>query len=101
MAGPVRFRYSSDRWSAGRVHDALYQPLDAKFGATMSGPWFRPPDGYEARRLAMDNGDLALFCWSDDDAYWMGNTETPEPLWRTNKQTFEEAPGAISRPTGR
>jgi hypothetical protein len=49
----------------------------------------------------MDNGDLALFCWSDDDAYWMGNTETPEPLWRTNKQTFEEAPSAISRWTRR
>ncbi|MBO4247884.1 hypothetical protein IL252_08670 [Halomicrobium sp. IBSBa] len=97
MAGPIRFRHSSERWNAGRVHDALYQPLDAKFGATMADPWYRPPDGYEARRIAMDNGDLALFCWSDADAYWLGNTETPKTLWRTNKCTFEEASHGVAR----
>lgn len=47
----------------------------------------------------MDNGDLALFAWQPDDtgAYWLGNTETPEPLWRTEKYTFDEAPYPIAR----
>ncbi len=45
----------------------------------------------------MDNGDLALFAWSDADAYWLGNTETPEILWRTDKVSFAEAPHGISR----
>ena len=63
----------------------------------MDEPWFRPPEGYDARRISMDNGDLALFCWSDTDAYWLGNTETPETLWRTDKCTFEEAPHGIAR----
>jgi len=97
MAGPVRFRHSLEGWSEQRVHDALYQPLDANFGATLASPWFSPPPGYEARRLEMDNGDLALFSWSDDDAYWLGNTETPETLWRTDKCTFEEAPYPVTR----
>ena len=96
MAGPVRFRYSPRGWSAGDVHDRIYQPLDAALGATMEGPWFAPPDGYEARRFSMDDGSTALFCWSDHDAYWLGNTETPEVLWRTNKRTFDEAPAAMT-----
>ncbi len=79
------------------MHDALYQPLDSQFGATLSTPWFSPAPGYDARRLEMDNGDLALFCWSDDDAYWLGNTETPETLWRTEKYTFEESPYPVTR----
>jgi hypothetical protein len=96
MAGPIRFRYSQAGWSDGRVHNDIYQPLDANLGATMDTPWFAPPDGYAARRFEMDNGDLALFCWSDRDAYWLGNTETPQPLWRTNKRTFEEAPAPVT-----
>jgi len=44
----------------------------------------------------MDNGDLALFAWGED-AYWLGNTETPKALWRTNKRTFEEAPYPVAR----
>jgi len=63
----------------------------------MESPWFGPPAGYEAVRFEMHNGDVALFCWSDDDAYWLGNTETPEALWRTDKETFEEAPYPVSR----
>ena len=55
------------------------------------------PRGYTATRIEMDNGDLALFAWSDDGAYWLGNTETPEALWRTDKETFEEAPFDLSR----
>ena len=58
----------------------------------MEGPWFAPPAGYEARRFSMDDGSTALFCWSDSDAYWLGNTETPQVLWRTDKVVFDEAP---------
>lgn len=45
----------------------------------------------------MDNGDLALFAWSESDAYWLGNTETPEALWRTEKYTFEEVSYPLAR----
>ena len=97
MAGPIRFRRSTHGWSADRVDSQLRRPLDSRFGAQMSSPHYAPPPGYDARRLEMDNGDLALFAWSDDDAYWLGNTETPEVLWRTDKWTFEEAPYPITR----
>jgi hypothetical protein len=62
----------------------------------MRTPWYRAPDGYEARRFEMDNGDVALFCWNDDAAYWMGNTETPSALWRTEKYTFAEVPAPVA-----
>ncbi len=45
----------------------------------------------------MDNGDLALFAWTDADGYWLGNTETPKALWRTEKYTFEEVPYPLAR----
>ncbi len=45
----------------------------------------------------MDNGDFALFCWNGQDAYWLGNTETPQALWRTEKYDFSEVPYAVSR----
>jgi hypothetical protein len=47
----------------------------------------------------MDNGDLALFTWATNEggAYWLGNTETPESLWRTDKYTFEEVPYPVAR----
>ncbi|WP_276273311.1 DUF5784 family protein [Haloarcula litorea] len=96
MAGPLRFRYSTERWSEDRVRRDLLSPLDDAFGAELTGPWYAPPDGWAARRLEMDNGDLALFCWNGQAAYWLGNTETPEPLWRTNKRTFDEAPDDIA-----
>jgi hypothetical protein len=54
-------------------------------------------DRYDAVRFEMDNGDLALFCFRPGRAYWLGNTETPEPLWRTDKETFAEAPYAVTR----
>ncbi len=64
----------------------------------MKRPWYRPPSGYEARRFEMDNGDTALFCWDDDDgAYWLGNTETPSTLWRTEKFSFTEVPYPVRR----
>ena len=99
MAGPIRFRHATDQWTGERVDSALLAPLDAKFGATRSRPYFSPPPEYDAVRLSMDNGDLALFAWRQDGAgaYWLGNTETPEPLWRTEKYTFDEAPYPISR----
>jgi hypothetical protein len=62
----------------------------------MADPWFDCP-GYEAVRLEMHNGDIALFCWQDNEAYWLGNTETPEVLWRTDKVTFAEAPYPVSK----
>lgn len=96
MAGPLRFRYSHQRWSLDRVRRRLLAPLDEQFGATLDEPWFSL-DGYEARRLEMANGDLALFCWRDDGAYWLGNTVTPEVLWRTEKHGFTEVPYPVSR----
>ncbi|MGM0604594.1 MAG: DUF5784 family protein [Halobacteriota archaeon] len=108
MAKPLRFRYAPGRWTAGRVHNDIYQPLDGNLGAEASSPWFSPPGGFDARRFDMDNGDVALVCWSGDDdgptgvdggpaAYWLGNTETPETLWRTDKYGFEEVPYPIAR----
>ncbi|MFC7044750.1 DUF5784 family protein [Halobacteriaceae archaeon GCM10025711] len=93
----LRFRRATDQWSLGRVRSQLLGPLDANLGATMSEPWFRPPDGYDARRFDMDNGDMALFCWGDDGAYWLGNTETPSVLWRTDKFGFDEVPYPVAR----
>ncbi len=74
----------------------------------MDGPWYRPPSGYDAVRFAIDNGDTALFIWTDGDdgpagvdggpsGYWLGNTETPSSLWRTEKYGFSEVPYPVSR----
>jgi len=97
MAGPVRFRRSTAGWNEGRVRRDLVGPLDERFGATSRDPRVEAPGGYSARRIEMDNGDLALFAWTDGEAYWLGNTETPETLWRTDKRTFEEAPFPVAR----
>ncbi|MFB6150782.1 MAG: DUF5784 family protein [Haloarculaceae archaeon] len=99
MAGPVRFRRSTERWDEPRVRRDLLGPLDDRFGARLVAPRVDPPPEYEARRLEMDNGDLALVAWraDGDGAYWLGNTETPEALWRTDKETFEEAPFSLAR----
>jgi len=92
VAKPLRFRYSGERWTDARVRSDLLSPLDSNIGAEMSDPWFKEPAGYETRRFEMDNGDVALFAWSDDGGYWLGNTETPSALWRTDKYTFVEVP---------
>lgn len=74
----------------------------------MHSPWFRPPSGYDAKRFEMDNGDIALFCWTDHGdapagvsagpgAYWLGNTETPSSLWRTDKYGFADVPYPVRR----
>ena len=96
MASPLRFRRSTERWTEGRVAGELHGALDANIGATMRGSWYAPPEGYDARRFEMDNGDVALFCWDDAGAYWVGNTETPKALWQTNKISFSEAPEAVT-----
>ena len=45
----------------------------------------------------MENGDFALFAWNASDAYWLGNTETPKTLWRTEKYTFDEVSYPLAR----
>lgn len=97
MAKPLRFRHSRRGWSPARVRDQLYRDLDANLGADQGDPWYRPPSGYEGVRFEMDNGDIALFAYSDSEAFWLGNTETPSALWRTEKFTFDEVPYQISR----
>ncbi|OYR58426.1 DUF5784 family protein [Halorubrum halodurans] len=109
MAQPLRFRRAPGRWDGNRVRSRIERPLDGNLGATASDPWFKPPARYEARRFDMDDGSWALFCWTDDDVdppagasggpvgYWLGNTETPSDLWRTDKYGFEEVPYPVSR----
>ena len=97
MASPLRFRRSTERWTDDRVRRDLYDPLDEKFGANLLTPHYAGPNGYEARRIEMGNGDLALFLWNDDEAFWLGNTETPSTLWRTEKYTFDEVPYPVAR----
>ncbi|WP_330630367.1 DUF5784 family protein [Halocatena halophila] len=98
MAGPLRFRMANDSWSRDRVRRELLAPLDDSFGATMSDCVV--PGGFEGCRIDMGNGDIALFCWRTEPgtphvAYWLGNTVTPEPLWRTEKVGFEGAPDPL------
>ena len=109
MAQPLRFRRAPGRWSHDRVRAKIERPLDANLGATAGDPWFKPPGGYDARRFDMDDGSLALFCWTDHDddpppgvgsgpvGYWLGNTETPSELWRTDKYGFDGVPYSVSR----
>ena len=109
MAQPLRFRRATGEWSDSQVRSRIEQPLDDNLGASASDPWFRPPPGYDARRFDMDDGSMALFCWTDHDddppagvgagptGYWLGNTETPSSLWRTDKYGFDEVPYSVSR----
>jgi hypothetical protein len=60
------------------------------------------PGEFEGCRFDMDNGDFALFGWrtctgQPHVGYWLGNTETPESLWRTDKVGFEAAPDPLIR----
>ena len=98
VAGPLRFRRSTGTWTRDRIRSQLLAPLKTSFGATLEEPWFSIGDGrYDAVRFEMENGDFALFCFRSGLAFWLGNTETPEPLWRTDKETFAEAPYAVTR----
>ena len=96
MARPLRFRYAPGTWSEGRVRSDVFRPLDANLGAESRRPWFKPPDGYDARRFDVQNGDTALFAWDGDAGYWLGNTETPSTLWQTDKKGFDEVDPALT-----
>ncbi|RRJ31295.1 DUF5784 family protein [Halocatena pleomorpha] len=100
MAGPLRFRVSTSSWSIDRVRRELLAPLDSTFGATLSRS--SVPEAFEGCRIDMDNGDFALFAWrtapgAPHIGYWLGNTETPETLWKTDKVGFETVPNGLSR----
>ncbi|MFA9517949.1 DUF5784 family protein [Halopenitus sp. H-Gu1] len=109
MARPLRFRRAPGRWSDESVRDRIERPLDENLGARGRSPWFAPPSGFDARRFEMDDGSMALFCWTDDDpdppngadsgpvGYWIGNTETPSSLWKTDKFGFEEVAYSVQR----
>lgn len=45
----------------------------------------------------MQNGDLALFARNGEEAYWMGNTETPSALWKTDKFGWQNVPYHVAR----
>ncbi|XGI84381.1 DUF5784 family protein [Halorutilales archaeon Cl-col2-1] len=100
MAGPLRFRRSRQNWSRKRVEESLLKPLDSKIGARITGG-FDVPEAYSSCRFEMDNGDIALFAWKNDarEGYWLGNTQTPEVLWDTDKYRFghDAVPYGISR----
>jgi len=97
VARPLRFRYSPQTWTDDRVHREIFTPLDSNLGATDAGPWYAISGTWKTHRFEMANGDVALFARSSDDAYWMGNTETPSSLWRTDKVPWEAVPYPVSR----
>ncbi len=97
MARPLRFRYSPQRWSAQRVRTQLLQPLRSNIGARTVDPRYRIGGDWATHRFEMQNGDLALFARNDTEAYWMGNTETPSELWRTDKVAWETVPYHVAR----
>ena len=97
MARPLRFRHSLDSWSDGRVRSGILQPLQSNIGARAVTPWFVCGGEWETHRFEMDNGDVALFARRENEAYWMGNTETPRELWRTDKVGWEEVPYPVAR----
>ncbi|MFP8890982.1 DUF5784 family protein [Natrialbaceae archaeon A-CW2] len=97
MARPLRFRYSPQSWSEQRVRQEILKPLDSNLGARDAGPWYAIGGSWDTHRFEMANGDLALFARSGNEAYWMGNTETPSSLWRTDKVDWETVPYQVSR----
>lgn len=97
MASPLRFRRSDERWTESRVERDIFQPLDANLGASQRSPEFEPTGDWRTRRFDVENGDLALFAWNDQRGYWLGNTETPQSLWRTDKYGWTDVPYRIAR----
>ena len=97
VARPLRFRYSPAHWSEQRVRQKILQPLRNNIGARAVSPRFDINGGWDTHRFEMANGDLALFVRNDEEAYWMGNTETPSTLWRTDKFGWGEVPYHVSR----
>ncbi|WP_083860933.1 DUF5784 family protein [Natrialba asiatica] len=97
MAKPLRFRYSPTSWSDQRVRQKILHPLRSNIGARAVTPQFEIGADWETHRFEMQNDDVALFARTDDEAYWMGNTETPSSLWRTDKYGWNEIPYHVSR----
>lgn len=96
MASPLRFRHDPQSWSAGRVNAELRGPLHSSIGIESEGTRFGCP-GYTTERFELANGDRALFAYDEQAAFWMGNTETPSALWRTNKRGWDEVPFSVAR----
>jgi len=94
LASPLRFRISERGWGKGEFRRRVVAPLDDKFGVSVERT--ERPEGHEGRILRMKNGDFALFAWNGDRGYWTGNTETPEVLWRTEKEEFRTVGGDIA-----
>lgn len=101
VARPLRFRYSPQSWSDGRVKRDILQPLRSNIGAREVSPWFKCGGDWRTHRFEMENGDVALFARNDADAYWMGNTETPSALWKTDKFGWRNVPYHVARWTQR
>ncbi len=97
VARPLRFRYSPESWSEQRVRRKILQPLRSNIGARAVAPRFDVGGSWETHRFEMKNGDLALFARDDNEAYWMGNTETPSSLWRTDKFGWNDVPYHVAR----
>ena len=97
MAKPLRFRHSPETWSEGRVRSQLLQPLRQNIGARAVEPRYEIGADWATHRFEMDNGDLALFARNDEEAYWMGNTETPRALWKTDKHGWRAVPYHVAR----
>ncbi|NUB90319.1 hypothetical protein HTZ84_16390 [Haloterrigena sp. SYSU A558-1] len=101
MARPLRFRYSPASWSEEKVRHEILQPLRSNIGARAVAPRFDIGADWETHRFEMQNGDVALFARNGGEAYWMGNTETPSSLWKTDKFGWREVPYHVSRWTQR
>ncbi len=102
VARPLRFRYSPQTWSEQRVRQDILQPLRSNIGATAVTPRYDIGADWTTHRFEMANGDVALFAHNETDgAYWMGNTETPSSLWRTDKFGWREIPYHVARWTQR
>jgi hypothetical protein len=97
VAQPLRFRYSSHSWDDQRIRQQILHPLQSNIGAHAVPPQFDSNGGWDTNRFEMTNGDIALFARQSDDAYWMGNTETPRSLWQTDKFDWHEVPYHVSR----
>jgi len=96
VAQPLRFRVSHESWNDGRVREQLLSDLQRNIGAESVPPRFDIGGDYRTYRFEMANGDLALVAVGDD-AYWLGNTETPQALWKTNKHDWTDVPYAVAR----
>lgn len=96
MASPLRFRHDAANWSDQRVRQQLYQSLENYAGVDWVESHYEL-SGWQTARFELYNGDRALFAWRDGEAYWLGNTETPSALWRTDKKGWTEVPFEIAR----